>query len=89
MILHDWNAGKTSAQIAKVYGFSSANACLDRISKWRKEGWDFMKKTEDNLTICSRCHGKGYLVAERNEEEGEIRCEKCKGYGYEQAGEGE
>jgi hypothetical protein len=84
MILHDWAAGKTSTDIAKIYGFSSANACLDRISKWRKAGWPFPKKTEEDVEICKRCHGKGYIVVERNGEEGEIRCEGCKGYGCEQ-----
>lgn len=29
------------------------------------------------FTPCPRCHGKGYVVVERNGEEGEIRCEAC------------
>lgn len=93
-ILHDWNTGATSTQIAEAYGFSSANACCDRISKWRLAGWPFHKKTEEKqLTqseeitaaairqACRRCQGKGYTVTERNGEEGEIRCEACRGDG--------
>lgn len=59
MILHDWNAGKTSSQIAQVYGFSSANACMDRISKWRKEGWAFELKTAG----CPKKSRKGRITA--------------------------
>ena len=102
MILHDWQAGKTSTDIAKVYGFSSARACRDRIAKWRKQGWNFEKRTagcsrknkrtltqSEEITAgairqaaaCRRCHGKGYTVTERNGEEGEIRCEACRGDG--------
>ena len=44
MILRDWQAGKTSTEIAATHGFSSARACKDRISKWRKAGWPFMLK---------------------------------------------
>lgn len=37
------------------------------------------------MKICRRCHGKGYTVREDAQgNEGEIRCEACKGYGYEQ-----
>ena len=44
MILHDWQAGATATQLCKIYGFSSARACRDRISKWRKEGHPFELK---------------------------------------------
>ena len=47
MILHDYNAGATSAHLCKIYGFSSARACQDRIAKWRKAGWNFQYKTEE------------------------------------------
>ena len=47
MIMHDWEAGATSTHLCKIYGFSSPQACNDRISKWRKAGWPFQYKTEE------------------------------------------
>ena len=46
MIMHDWNSGATSTHLCKIYGFSSPNACCDRIAKWRKAGWKFQYKTK-------------------------------------------
>lgn len=44
MIMHDWNAGATTTQLCKIYGFSSPQAAADRISRWRREGWEFKRK---------------------------------------------
>jgi hypothetical protein len=52
MIMNDWNAGATSEHLCRIYGFSSPNACNDRISKWRKQGWAFRRKT-DGLQITA------------------------------------
>jgi hypothetical protein len=66
-ILHDWATGKTSTDIAKIYGFSSANACLDRISKWRKAGWPFPKKTEDKELTDSEATTAGTIRGSEND----------------------
>lgn len=67
MILHDWNAGATSTHIAKIYGFSSANACCDRISKWRSDGWPFQYKTEDKELTDSEATTAGTIRGSEND----------------------
>ena len=51
-IMHDWQAGATSTHLCKIYGFSSARACRDRIAKWRKLHWPF----ELHKPGCPRIH---------------------------------
>ena len=58
-ILHDWNSGATSTQIAETYGFSSHRACRDRIAKWRKQGWNFEKRTAG----CPKKNRRGQITA--------------------------
>ena len=67
MILHDWNAGATSTQLAKIYGFSSARACKDRISKWRKAGWPFQYKTKDKELTDSEATTAGMIRGSEND----------------------
>ena len=43
-ICNDWNSGRTAPDLCRIYGFSSARSCRDRIAKWRKQGFWFMLK---------------------------------------------
>ena len=67
MILNDWNTGRTASEIARIYGFSSANACCDRISKWRAEGWPFQKKTEEKQMTQSEEITAGCIKGSEND----------------------
>lgn len=89
-IEHDWNSDIPSSRICRVYGIPNTAHLSSLIAQWRGRGWQFKYKRltqSEEITAgairqaCRRCHGKGYIVVERNGEEGEIRCEACGGYG--------
>ena len=44
MMLHDWNADKSSDRMAEVYGYDSAQSMRGAISHYRKRGWAFKRR---------------------------------------------
>jgi hypothetical protein len=46
MVMHDWNAGININKIVETYGFASTESAYVMIKKWRKQGYEFNRRSK-------------------------------------------